>query len=53
MVNGVPKCGAYARLIRKRFHLACRRLGLNGRDWRMDTTLFARPPREGDQLSLL
>ncbi len=45
--------GAYAELISRRFRLACKRLGLNERDWTLDTTLFKPPPRAGDQLSLL
>jgi len=44
--------GRYADLIRKRFGLACRRLGLNAeRDAPLDTTRF-RPPRLGGQLDL-
>ena len=45
--------GPYAELLRRRFHLACRRLGLNQRDWRLDVTRFRPPPRVGEQLSLL
>ena len=44
--------GQYADLIRKRFHLACKRLGLNSeRDGPLDTTRF-RPPRSSGQLDL-
>ncbi len=44
--------GQYADLIRKRFHLACKRLGLNSeRDEPLDTTRF-RPPRISGQLDL-
>jgi len=44
--------GQYADLIRKRFHLACQRLGLNGkRDVPLDTTRF-RAPRISGQLDL-
>jgi DNA repair photolyase len=44
--------GQYADLIRKRFHLACKRLGLNSeRDDPLDTTRF-RPPRSSGQLDL-
>ena len=44
--------GQYADLIRKRFALACKRLGLNAeRDVPLDTTRF-RPPRVGGQLDL-
>src|SRR5579883_1975046 len=45
--------GPYAELIRKRFRLACRRLGIDKRDWKLDRTRFAPPPRKGDQLMLL
>ena len=42
----------YADLIRKRFRLACKRLGLNAeRDVPLDTTRF-RPPRVDGQLDL-
>jgi DNA repair photolyase len=44
--------GQYADLIRKRFRLACQRLGLNGeRDVPLDTTRF-RPPSVAGQLDL-
>jgi DNA repair photolyase len=44
--------GIYADLIRKRFRLACARLGLNAqRDAPLDTTRF-RPPRQDGQLAL-
>ncbi|HKF71977.1 MAG TPA: PA0069 family radical SAM protein [Stellaceae bacterium] len=47
--------GPYAEMLRIRFERACHRLKLNERRglWRLDTTLFRRPPRPGDQLSLL
>jgi DNA repair photolyase len=45
--------GPYAQLLRKRFALACQRLGLNKNDWNPDLSLFKVPPRAGDQLSLL
>ncbi len=45
--------GAFAELISRRFRLACKRLGLNERDWTFDTGLFRPPPCTGDQLSLL
>jgi DNA repair photolyase len=45
--------GVYAETISRRFAMACKRLGLNGRDWSHDTSLFRPPPRAGDQLSLL
>ncbi len=37
--------GPYAELINQRFHLATRRLGLESRDWRYDTSLFKRPAK--------
>jgi len=44
--------GQYAELIRKRFEIACKRLGLNAkRNVPLDTTLF-RPPRFAGQLDL-
>jgi DNA repair photolyase len=44
--------GQYADLIRNRFGLACKRLGLNAeRSVPLDTTLF-RPPRNSNQLDL-
>jgi DNA repair photolyase len=43
--------GIYAELIRKRFQLACRRLGLTYRDrLPLDTTRFRPPRAPGDQL---
>ena len=45
--------GHYALLIATRFKLACKRLGLNKNDWRLDTTQFHPPPQAGDQLALL
>jgi len=45
--------GPHADLLRQRFKLALKRLGLNRRPWDFDTTLFRPPPRAGDQLSLL
>ncbi|MBI3706440.1 MAG: radical SAM protein, partial [Proteobacteria bacterium] len=45
--------GPYAELIRRRFQIACKRLGLNKNDWRLDETQFRPPPRAGDQLALL
>ena len=45
--------GAYAELIARRFEVARRRLGLGARDWSLDTSRFAPPPRTGDQLALL
>ena len=44
--------GIYADLIRHRFQLACRRLGLTYRDRpRLDTTRFRPPAASGDQLN--
>jgi DNA repair photolyase len=44
--------GPYADIIRRRFHLACQRLGLNRRLPTLRTDLF-RPPAQGGQLPLL
>jgi DNA repair photolyase len=44
--------GPYAELIAKRFKLATRRHGLNRERWQPNLSLFRRPPRPGDQLSL-
>ena len=44
--------GPYASLLQQRFEKACRRLGLNEDRVRLDTSLFRRPPRNGDQLGL-
>lgn len=45
--------GHYAELMRTRFRLACRKLGFNQQPFHLDTTQFAPPPKEGDQLRLL
>ena len=45
--------GEWAAMIRQRFRLATRRLGLDRSLPPLRTDLFARPPQEGDQLSLL
>jgi DNA repair photolyase len=45
--------GEYAELLQKRFRLACRRLGLNGRSPALDVTRFHPPRIESSQLSLL
>lgn len=45
--------GAYARLLQRRFRVACRRLGLSDEEVAMNTASFAPPPASGDQLSLL
>jgi DNA repair photolyase len=45
--------GHYAELIKTRFELACRKIGFNKQRFPLDTTKFAPPPKEGDQLRLL
>ena len=45
--------GPYAELMAKRFHMAVKRLGLNKPRKPLETHSFKRPPRIGDQLSLL
>ena len=44
--------GPLADLLRKRFDVACRRLGFDGERPRLDTASFRRPPRRGDQMDL-
>ena len=44
--------GPVADLIRQRFHMARRRLGLDQKDRSLSIDLFTMPPRAGDQLSL-
>lgn len=44
--------GPYAALLRQRFDAACRRYGLLHRQWQLDASRFAPPPRPGEQLSL-
>jgi len=44
--------GVYAELMRQRFRLAIRRLGLNQRSLNLDTTQFRPPLRPGQQMSL-
>ena len=46
--------GPFAELLDQRFKMAVKRLGLNQRGdlSRLDTTLFKRPVRPGDQLAL-
>ncbi|MEQ6341458.1 MAG: PA0069 family radical SAM protein [Gammaproteobacteria bacterium] len=44
--------GIYADMIDNRFHLACKRLGLNQERLRLDTRQFCVPVRGGDQLTL-
>ena len=45
--------GPYARLIARRFKLACKRLGLDREGPELTTSLFQPPARPGDQLRLL
>ncbi|HEX3498074.1 MAG TPA: PA0069 family radical SAM protein, partial [Stellaceae bacterium] len=47
--------GRYAEVLRIRFELACKRLGFRHRGTigKLDTTLFRKPTRPGEQLSLL
>jgi DNA repair photolyase len=44
--------GPVAQLVRQRFKLAIKKLGLNQRTWNLDVTKFRVPPGPGDQLSL-
>ena len=44
--------GPFAELVRSRFKIACRKLGLDRRQRTLDVTKFKLPPRAGDQLSL-
>ncbi|WP_209881842.1 PA0069 family radical SAM protein [Azospirillum soli] len=44
--------GPIAELLSKRFKLACKRLGLNGRDADLNCADFKPPPAPGDQLAL-
>ena len=45
--------GPYAWSIGRRFELACGRLGLNRRKLKLSTDQFRKPPRPGEQLTLL
>jgi DNA repair photolyase len=45
--------GHYAEVLRIRFELACKRLGLRHRGGGLETRLFRKPARKGEQLSLL
>ncbi len=45
--------GPYAQMMARRFHMAVKRLGLNLPQAPLATHRFKRPPRLGDQLSLL
>jgi len=44
--------GVYADLLKQRFSMACKRLGLNRNHWELDTSLFRRPERDNSQLKL-
>jgi len=44
--------GPYAWSIGRRFELACNRLGLNYRSYRLTTALFKKPVLKGDQMDL-
>jgi hypothetical protein len=44
--------GIYADLVARRFQIAARRLGLDGKLPPLRADRFAPPPRAGDQLSL-
>lgn len=44
--------GPIAELLERRFRVACTRLGLDKRDYVLDTSLFKRPPAKGDQFAL-
>ncbi len=44
--------GPVAQLVRQRFKLAIKKLGLNQRTWNLDVTRFRVPPGPGDQLTL-
>ncbi len=54
--NGTPGMkgtGPYAEMMARRFHLAVKKLGLNQPSKPLVINSFRRPPRIGDQLSLL
>ena len=44
--------GPYAWSIGRRFELACNKLGLNRRSYRLTTALFRKPAMKGDQMDL-
>jgi len=44
--------GEFARLIRQRFRLACKKAGLNDNHMEFDCSLFKVPARSGDQLTM-
>ncbi len=45
--------GAFADMIGQRFRRACRKLGLDSRDFELNTSAFRVPAKSGDQLGLL
>jgi DNA repair photolyase len=44
--------GPYAYLLKRRFELACKRLGLDKRSWALDTAQFVPPRRDTAQMAL-
>jgi hypothetical protein len=44
--------GAYAEMLRQRYNVICKRLGLNERDFELDTSRFVAPVLPGQQLRL-
>ena len=44
--------GVTAQLLARRFELACKRLGLAGNEWDLDTSQFEKPRPHGEQLAL-
>ena len=44
--------GPYALVLKRRFELACKRLGLDRRSWDLNTSIFRPPRRDVDQLAL-
>jgi DNA repair photolyase len=44
--------GPIADMVKRRFVVACKRLGLNERTYKLDASQFKPPPQSGDQLSL-
>ena len=45
--------GPFADMVSRRFAIATRKLGLNRRNWTLDTGQFVRPTADADQLALL
>jgi DNA repair photolyase len=50
--NRMKGTGVYADLIRRRFRLACKRLGLNKSEHKLDVSKFTPPVSDGNQLAL-